>query len=66
MVRDDVIKNLNKVVSMYSNYDLVVVGHSLSASITTLAAAGIQGCGYPLAKIYAFTSPRVANPALPR
>jgi len=64
VVRHDVMKHLNKAVSTNPDYNLVVVGHSLGAGIATLAAADIRGRGHPSAKMYAFASPRVANPAL--
>lgn len=40
------------------------MGHSLGAGVATLAAADLRGKGHPSAKLYAFASPRVANPAL--
>ncbi|KAJ6134015.1 hypothetical protein N7523_000337 [Penicillium sp. IBT 18751x] len=64
VVRDDIMKNLNEVVSANSDYELIVVGHSLGAGVATLAAADIRGRGHPSAKLYAYASPRVANPAL--
>ncbi|ODM14474.1 Mono- and diacylglycerol lipase [Aspergillus cristatus] len=61
LVRDSIVE----VVSQHPDYELVVVGHSLGAAVATLAAADIRGKGIP-AKLYAYASPRVANPALAR
>lgn len=50
--------------SKHSDYEVVVVGHSLGAGVATLAAADLRGKGHSEAKLYAYASPRVANPAL--
>ncbi|KAJ5746109.1 hypothetical protein N7520_011291 [Penicillium odoratum] len=63
-VRDPISKILNETVADYPDYELVVVGHSLGAGIATLAAANLRGMGHPSIKMYAYASPRVANPAL--
>ncbi|KAJ5697691.1 mono and diacylglycerol lipase precursor [Penicillium malachiteum] len=55
---------LNKTVGTYPDYELVVTGHSLGAGIATLAAADLRGSGHPSITLFAFASPRVANPAL--
>lgn len=36
----------------------------MGAGVATLAAADLRGKGYPDAKLYAYASPRVANPDL--
>lgn len=48
----------------YPDYELAVTGHSLGAGVATLAAADLRGKGHPSAKLFAYASPRVANPAL--
>ena len=55
---------LNKTVAANPDYQLVVAGHSLGAGIATLAAADLRTKGHPSTALYAFASPRVANPAL--
>lgn len=62
-VRDNVTKHLDSAKSANPTYELVVVGHSLGAAVATLAAADLRG-NYPSTTVYAFASPRVANPAL--
>lgn len=64
VVRDSIIETLNHTVSEHPDYEVVVVGHSLGAAVATLAAADIRTKGHPSAKLYAYASPRVANPAL--
>ncbi|KAJ5881321.1 uncharacterized protein N7473_012374 [Penicillium subrubescens] len=64
MVRNEVIKYLNATVNANPDYEVVVVGHSLGAAVATLAAADLRGKVLPSANLYAFASPRVANPAL--
>lgn len=63
-VRDPVSKAIKETLDSHSDYDLIVVGHSLGAAVATLAAADLRTKGHPLAKLYAYASPRVANPAL--
>ncbi|KAJ5690306.1 hypothetical protein N7462_004698 [Penicillium macrosclerotiorum] len=63
-VRDDIIPHLSATVDTHPDYELVVVGHSLGAGVATLAAADLRVKGHPSAKLYAYASPRVANPAL--
>ncbi|KAJ5629600.1 mono and diacylglycerol lipase precursor [Penicillium herquei] len=63
-VRDSVSKILNKTVDAYPDYEIVVTGHSLGAGVATLAAADLRGSGHPAITLFAFASPRVANPAL--
>ncbi|KAJ5587309.1 uncharacterized protein N7459_003074 [Penicillium hispanicum] len=62
-VRDDITKALNSTVADHPDYQLVVTGHSLGAGVATLAAADLRGKGHP-STLYAYASPRVANPAL--
>jgi len=61
LVRDSIVE----VVSQHPGCELVVVGHSLGAAVATLAAADIRDKGHS-SKLYAYASPRVANPALAR
>ncbi|KAJ5656410.1 hypothetical protein N7507_008360 [Penicillium longicatenatum] len=63
-VKDPISKVLDETVASNPDYELVIVGHSLGAGIATLAAADLRGMGHPSIKMYAFASPRVANPAL--
>ncbi|KAJ5312444.1 hypothetical protein PENANT_c027G07118 [Penicillium antarcticum] len=63
-VRDDVTAQLEDALSQNQDYDLVIVGHSLGAAVATLAAADLRTKGHESAKLYAFASPRVANPTL--
>lgn len=55
---------MNTAVNANPDYELAIVGHSLGAAVATLAAADLRGKGHPSAKLYAYASPRVANPAL--
>ncbi|KAJ5101724.1 hypothetical protein NUU61_003946 [Penicillium alfredii] len=64
LVRDPITKALNSTAAQHPDYELVVVGHSLGAAVATLAAADLRGRGHPSAKLYAYASPRVGNPAL--
>ncbi|KAJ6078919.1 hypothetical protein N7467_008672 [Penicillium canescens] len=63
-VRDDVNAQLEDALSQNPDYELVIVGHSLGAAVATLAAADLRTKGHESAKLYAFASPRVANPTL--
>ncbi|KAJ5546255.1 hypothetical protein N7494_003840 [Penicillium frequentans] len=63
-VKDPISKVLTETIASNPDYELVVVGHSLGAGIATLAAADLRGMGHPSTKMYAFASPRLANPAL--
>ncbi|KAJ6036896.1 hypothetical protein N7540_001175 [Penicillium herquei] len=63
-VRDSISEILNNTVDAYPDYEVVVTGHSLGAGIATLAAADLRGNGHPSITLFAFASPRVANPAL--
>ncbi|KAJ5747397.1 uncharacterized protein N7511_009093 [Penicillium nucicola] len=63
-VRDDITAQLEDTLSQNQDYELVIVGHSLGAAVATLAAADLRTKGHESAKLYAFASPRVANPAL--
>lgn len=63
-VREPVSKVINETVKAHSDYEVVVVGHSLGAGIATLAAADLRVKGHPSIKLYAYASPRVANSAL--
>ncbi|CAI7578791.1 unnamed protein product [Penicillium manginii] len=63
-VRDPISKILNETVTENPDYELIVVGHSLGAGVATLAAADLRVKGHPSTKLYAYASPRVANPAL--
>ncbi|PWY73008.1 mono and diacylglycerol lipase [Aspergillus heteromorphus CBS 117.55] len=62
-VRANITTALAETVTQYPDYSLVVVGHSLGAAVATLAAADLREQGY-VATLYAFASPRVANPTL--
>ncbi|CAI7583213.1 unnamed protein product [Penicillium bialowiezense] len=64
VVREDIEPQLKDAFSKNSDYDLVVVGHSLGAAIASLAVADLRGKGYPSAKLYAYAAPRVANSKL--
>ena len=64
VVRTPISRALNENVAAHPDYKLVVVGHSLGAAVATLAAADLRSNGHPSAILYAFASPRVANPAL--
>lgn len=64
VVREDIESQLKDAFSKNSDYDLVVVGHSLGAAIASLAVADLRGKGYPSAKLYAYAAPRVANSKL--
>ncbi|KAI9925423.1 hypothetical protein ASPWEDRAFT_69470 [Aspergillus wentii DTO 134E9] len=63
LVREDILKTLNSTIAQHSDYELVVVGHSLGAAVATLAAADLRAKGHE-ATLYAYASPRVANKAL--
>ncbi|KAI2883979.1 hypothetical protein CBS11852_8952 [Aspergillus niger] len=63
-VRKAITPTLNNTVSQYPDYELVIVGHSLGAAIATLAAANIRETDGLNATLYAYASPRVANPKL--
>ncbi|KAJ6081195.1 hypothetical protein N7499_006069 [Penicillium canescens] len=63
-VREDVNAQLEDALSQNPDYELVIVGHSLGAAVATLAAADLRTKGHESAKLYAFASPRVANPTL--
>lgn len=63
-VRDKIMKHLKQAMDANPDYELSLVGHSLGAAVATLAAADIRGKGYPSAVLYAYASPRVANPEL--
>lgn len=63
-VRPNVTQHLNDTMTANPGYNLVIAGHSLGAAVASLAAADLRGRGYPSATLYAFASPRVANPAL--
>ncbi|RAL06912.1 lipase family protein [Aspergillus homomorphus CBS 101889] len=62
-VRENVTAALTSARAQNPVYELVVVGHSLGAAIATLAAADLRHQGEK-ATLYAFASPRVANPVL--
>ncbi|RAK99984.1 lipase family protein [Aspergillus ibericus CBS 121593] len=62
-VRDNITTILTPTLTKYPDYELVIVGHSLGAAIATLAAADLRHSGHK-ATLYAYASPRVANPTL--
>ncbi|KAJ5893567.1 hypothetical protein N7495_005258 [Penicillium taxi] len=64
LVRDDVLQVIKDAVSNHSDYELLVVGHSLGAAIATLVAADLRSRGYPSLPLYAYASPRVGNPKM--
>lgn len=64
VVRDPVVAVINETLSMYPDFELVVVGHSLGAAVATLAATDLRSKGHSSAAMYAFAAPRVANPPL--
>ncbi|PYI36073.1 mono and diacylglycerol lipase [Aspergillus indologenus CBS 114.80] len=63
-VRANVTAALSHARASYPDYELAVVGHSLGAAIATLAAADLRDHQNETTTLYAFASPRVANPAL--
>ncbi|GKZ32824.1 hypothetical protein AbraIFM66950_002457 [Aspergillus brasiliensis] len=63
-VRQTLTPTLNTTISQYPDYEVVIVGHSLGAAIATLAAADLRATHGLTATLYAYASPRVANPQL--
>ncbi|PYH42941.1 lipase family protein [Aspergillus saccharolyticus JOP 1030-1] len=63
-VRANITAALTRAREQYPTYSLQVVGHSLGAAIATLAAADLRATAGETVELYAFASPRVANPVL--
>lgn len=47
-VADDVTAELDSALSTYSDYQLVVTGHSLGAALAALAGTALRNAGYSL------------------
>ncbi|KAJ5524068.1 triacylglycerol lipase B [Penicillium frequentans] len=62
-VADDVTAELESALSTYSDYQLVVTGHSLGAALAALAGTALRNAGYSL-DLYTYGQPRVGNDAL--
>ncbi|KAL9109412.1 MAG: hypothetical protein Q9227_005919 [Pyrenula ochraceoflavens] len=58
--RDGVMKAITTADDTYADYKLVLTGHSLGASIATLASAQLRNEGHPNT-LYTYGSPRVGN-----
>jgi hypothetical protein len=61
-IRAEALQAIDQAIAQNPNYEVIVVGHSLEASLATLAAADVRKRGHP-ATLYSFGSARVGNRA---
>lgn len=61
--RDRVLAAVEQTHTNYTNYQVVVTGHSSGGAVAALAAAQLRNKGYTVA-LYTFGAPRVAGNAL--
>ena len=57
-----VMESVVEALAVYTNYSLVITGHSIGAAIATLAGAEFRSLNYS-ADVYTYGSPRVGNAA---
>lgn len=64
-VKDDVVKEVQRLHEANSSANIFVTGHSLGAAVAALCAvelgASSQSLGFPIAGVYTYGEPRVGN-----